>query len=61
MMLYLIFKLMRLVIGLCLWLILLPFRVAFFPLRILFGHRKSNGVDDDVAFWDGFLWGSIFF
>jgi len=59
--LYLICKLTGLVIRMCLCLVLLPFRIILFPFRLLFGHPRSNGGNDDMAFWDGFLWGSIFF
>ena len=60
--LYLIIKMIELTFKLVIWLVLLPFRIIFFPFSLLFGKRnRGNRRDSDDGFWDGLLIGSIFF
>lgn len=60
--LYLIFKLTDLLVSLCVWMLLLPFKLIALPFRLLFGKPSKKQVNrEDEAFWNGFIAGSIFF
>ena len=59
--LYLIFKLTGLLIRMCLWLVLLPFKIVFLPFKLLFGRPGRRTGDSDDGFWNGLLIGSLFF
>lgn len=59
--LYLVFKLTGLLTRMCLWLVLLPFKIVFLPFRLLFGRPGRRTGDSDDGFWNGLLIGSLFF
>ncbi len=59
--LYLIIKLVDLIIRICLWFLLLPFRLILLPFRLLFGKSESKSSGKHDGFWEGLLIGSIFF
>ncbi len=57
MILYMTFKMIKLIIGLSLWLLLLPFRVMLLPFRILFGKKRERHGD---LLWELLVVSSLF-
>jgi uncharacterized membrane protein len=51
---------MQLIISMCVWMIMLPFKMVLLPFKILFGKPKKKSKRADEAYWDGFLDGSIY-
>jgi hypothetical protein len=57
---YLVFKLMRLIISRCVWRIMLSFKIVLLPFKILFGKQKKKSKRAEEVYWDGFIDGSIY-